>query len=266
MSERRMFTQKIVDSDAFLDMPLSAQCLYFHLNMRADDDGFVNNPKKIQRMLGATEDDLKLLLAKRFIIGFASGVIVIKHWRMHNLLRKDRYNPTQYREEYKTLELKENGSYTERGNQLATSWQPNGNQMAPQDSIGKDSIVEDNTVSSIEDGRERPKKTISFLVSLFSDEFEEVWKMYPKKQGKSEALKAYAKARNDGTSKEDIVSGLKKYISYTQGRETRYIKNGSTWFNQKGWQDEYEEETGMSTQGFDYDHLQELAFRKSLEI
>ena len=143
MADRRMFTVKIVDSDAFLDMPLSAQCLYFHLNMRADDDGFVNNPKKIQRMLGASDDDLKLLLAKRFILGFESGVIVIKHWRMHNLLRKDRYNPTQYQDEFQRLCLKDNGAYTEHGNLLATTWQPDGNQMATQDSIGKDSIGKD---------------------------------------------------------------------------------------------------------------------------
>lgn len=140
MAERRMLTMKICDSDAFLDMPLSTQSLYFHLNMRADDDGFVNNPKKIQRMIGASEDDLKLLIVKRFIIAFESGVIVIKHWRMHNLLRKDRYNPTQYQEEFQQLEIKENGSYTEHGNQLATICQPSGNQLATQDSIGKDSI------------------------------------------------------------------------------------------------------------------------------
>lgn len=151
MAERRMFTQKIVDSDAFLDMPLSAQALYFHLNMRADDDGFVNNPRKIQRMIGASDDDLKLLMAKRFILAFDSGVIVIKHWRMHNILRKDRYKPTQYQDEVRTLIIKDNGAYTEGGdrpsivqkepgNQMATSWQPVGNQMAPQDSIGKVSI------------------------------------------------------------------------------------------------------------------------------
>ena len=147
MAERRMFTQKIVDSDAFLDMPLSTQALYFHLNMRADDDGFVNSPKKIGRMIGASDDDLKLLLAKRFILGFETGVIVIKHWRMNNLLRKDRYNPTQYQEEFKMLELKENGAYTEvstnETESLATTWQPSGNQMAPQYSIGKDSIGKD---------------------------------------------------------------------------------------------------------------------------
>lgn len=114
MADKRMFTQKIIDSDPFLDMPLSAQALYFHLNMRADDDGFINNPKRIQRTVGASEDDLKLLIMKRFLITFESGVIVIKHWRMHNALRKDRHTPTQYQEELAMLSIKDNGSYTER--------------------------------------------------------------------------------------------------------------------------------------------------------
>ena len=99
MAERRMFTKKITESDAFLDMPLSTQCLYFHLNMSADDDGFVNNPKKIQRMIGASDDDLKLLLAKSFILAFESGIIVIKHWKMQNYIQSDRYKPTDYAEE-----------------------------------------------------------------------------------------------------------------------------------------------------------------------
>ena len=90
MAERRMFTQKITESDAFLDMPLSTQALYFHLCMNADDDGFVKNPKRIARMMGAGDDDMKLLIAKAFVIAYESGVIVIKHWRMHNLIRKDR--------------------------------------------------------------------------------------------------------------------------------------------------------------------------------
>ena len=108
MAERRMFTQKIVDSDAFLDMPLSTQALYFHLNMRADDDGFVNNPKRIQRTVGASDDDLKVLIAKRFLLCFENGIIVIKHWRMHNALRKDRYKETQYSKQLSLLEVKEN--------------------------------------------------------------------------------------------------------------------------------------------------------------
>ena len=128
MAERRMFAKTIIDSDAFLDMPLSTQALYFHLSMRADDDGFINNPKKIQRMIGCSDDDLKLLLAKSFVIAFESGVIVIKHWRMHNCIRKDRCKPTVYAEEMSMLQLKENGAYTlclPSDNQVTTNCQPN---------------------------------------------------------------------------------------------------------------------------------------------
>lgn len=108
-----MFAKTIIDSDAFLDMPLSAQALYFHLSMRADDDGFINNPKKIQRAIGASDDDCKLLILKKFIIAFESGVIVIKHWKIHNYIQKDRYKPTIYQEEKNELIVKENKAYTE---------------------------------------------------------------------------------------------------------------------------------------------------------
>lgn len=111
MAERRMFAKTIIDSDAFLDMPLSAQALYFHLSMRADDDGFINNPKKIQRMLGCAGDDLKLLIAKRFIIPFESGIVVIKHWKIHNYIQKDRYKETVYQQEKMMLETKGNKAY-----------------------------------------------------------------------------------------------------------------------------------------------------------
>ena len=112
MAERRMFAKTIIDSDAFIDMPLSTQALYFHLGMRADDDGFINNPKKIVRMIGASEDDYKLLMAKNFVMPFDSGIIVIKHWKLHNYIPKDRYKPTVYTEEKSMLELKDNGVYT----------------------------------------------------------------------------------------------------------------------------------------------------------
>lgn len=146
MAERRMFTKKITESDAFLEMPSSAQNLYFHLNMEADDDGFVNAPKKIMRMVGASDDDIKLLIMKKFVLVFDSGVIVIKHWRMHNLIRSDRYHPTQYQEEFRTLELKEDNAYRqplkaieeEPERCLATTWQPNDNQMEPEVRLGKD--------------------------------------------------------------------------------------------------------------------------------
>lgn len=112
MANRRMFAKAIIDSDAFLDMPLSAQALYFHLAIRADDDGFVGNPKKIQRMLGASDDDCKILILKDFIIIFESGVIAIKHWKVHNHIKKDRYKPTIYINEKSLLSEDKNGMYT----------------------------------------------------------------------------------------------------------------------------------------------------------
>ena len=157
MAERRMFSMKILGSDAFLDLPLSAQALYLHLCMRADDDGFLNNAKAIKRLIGASDKDIDILTEKRFILKFDSGAIVIKHWRIHNALRKDRYHKTQYQDELATLSVKENGAYTEHGNQLATKWQPNGNQLATEDRIGKDSI---GNVSSYEDTMRAPAKKI----------------------------------------------------------------------------------------------------------
>lgn len=112
MASRRMFALTIIDSDSFLDMPASARLLYYDLGMRADDDGFVNSPKKILRFTGASEDDLKVLAAKKFIIPFDSGVVVVKHWRINNLIRKDLYTETKYKEEKSTLYLDENNAYS----------------------------------------------------------------------------------------------------------------------------------------------------------
>lgn len=112
MAERRMFANSIIDSDAFLDMPQSSQLLYFHLSMRADDDGFVNKPKSITRSIGAGDDDIRMLIAKKFIIAFDSGVIAIKHWRIHNYIRKDTYSETNYKEEKSNLIFDENKAYT----------------------------------------------------------------------------------------------------------------------------------------------------------
>ena len=177
MAEKRMFTKKITQSDAFLDMPLSAQCLYFHLNMEADDDGFVNSPKKIQRLIGAKDDDLKLLIAKSFILVFETGVIVIKHWRMHNTIRQDRYHPTDYQEEYQKLDLKENNSYT---------WQPNGNQMATENRIDKirlDKISKEKYIK---------RKYGSFEnVELTDEEYQKLKDQFQDYESKIEALSSY---------------------------------------------------------------------------
>lgn len=113
MAERRCFSNKIVGSDAFLEMPLSTQALYFQLGMNADDDGFVNSPRRLVRYVGASEDDFKLLIAKRFILYFEEGVVVIKHWRMHNSLKNDRLKMTQYPEIAARLYIKDNKSYTD---------------------------------------------------------------------------------------------------------------------------------------------------------
>ena len=133
-----MFTKKITESDAFLDMPSSTQMLYFHFSMNADDDGFVNNPKKIQKMCGASDDDFKLLIAKSFIILFDSGIIVIKHWKMHNYIQADRYRPTDYVEEKSMLGIKSNKAYTLDVSKMDTECIQNG--YIGKDSIGKVSI------------------------------------------------------------------------------------------------------------------------------
>ena len=146
MAERRMFAKKITESDAFLDMPSSTQMLYFHLSMNADDDGFVNNPKKIQRMCGASDDDFKLLIAKSFVILFESGIIVIKHWKMHNYIQSDRYRPTDYVDEKSMLGVKRNKAYTLDENKMYTK--------CIQDvSVGKDSIGKDSIGESVRGGK-----------------------------------------------------------------------------------------------------------------
>ena len=111
MAEKRMFAKTIIDSDYFLDMPISARLLYYDLAMRADDDGFINAPKKIMRIVGASEDDLRILVARQFVIPFESGVVVIRHWRIHNYIQKDRYHETQCVEERSMLSVGETGTY-----------------------------------------------------------------------------------------------------------------------------------------------------------
>lgn len=132
MAERRMISKKITDTDAFLDMPLSTQALYFHFIQNADDDGFVGNPNSIIRKIGANKNDYDLLIAKRYVILFETGICVIKHWRIHNYIQNDRYIPTTYINEKSLLKIEENKSYSE-----------NVSKMYPQYSIDKDSIDKD---------------------------------------------------------------------------------------------------------------------------
>lgn len=161
MATKRMFSMKIVDTDAFLDMPMSTQCLYFHLNMRADDDGFIGNPKRIQKLIGANDDDLKLLIAKRFVLTFDSGVIVIKHWRIHNTLRNDRYVETTYIEEKNMLSVKENKAYTDKKVDVS-KMVPNCFQNGTTD-IGLDKVL------VLEEDKEKDKKeTFSAVINGYT--------------------------------------------------------------------------------------------------
>ena len=149
MAKKRMFSIDIVGSDAFLDLPYSAQCLYFQLGMRADDDGFVGNPKTIQRIAGTKASDLELLVKKRFLLQFPSGVVVIKHWKINNDIKKDRYSPTVYTDEFQMLSTKENKAYTERNANVSTLDTERGQNVSTLDtqySIDKNSKDKDSIV------------------------------------------------------------------------------------------------------------------------
>ena len=149
MAKKRMFNVDIVGSDAFLDLPHTAQALYFQLGMRADDDGFVGNPKTIQRIAGTKASDLELLVKKRFLLQFPSGVVVIKHWKINNDIKKDRYAPTVYTDEFQMLSTKENKAYTERNvnvSNLDTERGQNVSALDTQYSIDKNSKDKDSIV------------------------------------------------------------------------------------------------------------------------
>ena len=136
MAQRRMFSRKITESDQFLDMPMSAQSLYFHINMQADDDGFVGNVKTIKRMIGASDDDLKLLIAKQFLIPFETGIVVIRDWKIHNYIQKDRYTETFYQQEKAQLETVENKQYQK----MDTECIQNVSSLDTQVRLGKDRL------------------------------------------------------------------------------------------------------------------------------
>ena len=139
MANRRMFALSVTDSDEFQSMPLSTQAIYFHLAMHADDDGFVGSPKRILKGLGGGDDELRLLVAKGYIIPFNTGLCVIKHWKIHNLIKNDRYHKTIYADEKKTLALDDANRYVEVGTKSEPSCNQVGSQVEPQARLGKDS-------------------------------------------------------------------------------------------------------------------------------
>lgn len=137
MARRRMFSLDIIDTDLFIEMPQTSRLLYYELCMRADDDGFVGSPKKIQKMVGCSDDDFKVLITKKFIIPFNTGIVVIRHWKIHNYIQKDRYKETIYLDEKRQLNQEENGMYTEC---IQDVYNMDTQVRLGKDSIGKDSI------------------------------------------------------------------------------------------------------------------------------
>lgn len=252
---RRVVDGQDLDNDVFNTMPLSAQALYYRLHTHADNDGFVASPVTHIRAIGAAIDDLNVLLDTRYVLGFNTGVVVMKHWFIHNSVRKDRYKPTTYQDEYSCLDIKENGSYTpnkkayntEGGCHLVAKWLPNGCPNTIQYNTIQTNTLKSNvqTVDTVMHDTPKSQKE----KPDFDKEFEQLWKKYPNKKGKADALRHYKVHRRKHTY-EEIDKKLDEYISYIKVKhiDPEYILNGSTWFNGR-WLDEYD----IKTQNVSYD-------------
>lgn len=220
MAERRMFAKTIIDSDAFLDMPVTAQLLYFHLAIRADDDGFINKPKSIMRMIGANQGDAEALINKKFIIPFDSGVVVIKHWNIHNYIRKDMYHETKYREEKASLALDENNAYTIRIEPVSDSLQvcdeavtsPSTQVRLGKDRIGKDNVGEVNYTG-------------------IKDAYNTICVSFPKVTSLSDARKKTIRARLNTYSETEIIEAFRKAEAsdFLKGKNNRDWRANFDW-------------------------------------
>lgn len=230
MAERRMFAKTIIDSDAFLDMPTTAQLLYFHLAMRADDDGFVNKPKSIMRMIGASQGDAEMLVNKKFVIPFESGIVVIKHWKIHNYIRKDMYKETKYKDEKDLLEFDENNAYRLPCNEPVTNPLQNRVELLTQDRLGKDrdSIDKDNIYNMCDSDEPHDKKPTKAEIDRF---FESLWSIYPVKKGKGQVSDAKRKALYE-IGESEMHRAVHRYLTeLKKDASWRKPQNGSTFFN-----------------------------------
>lgn len=224
MADKRMFSKQIIDSDAFLDMPQTSQLLYFHLSMRADDDGFINNPKSIMRNAKCGDDDLKILSAKKFIIPFETGIVVIKHWKIHNYIAKDRYKETKYKQEKSTLSLDENNSYTLNENIPYTDCIQIDNEMDTQVRLDKISIDKDR-----KDNIDKPQKEkINYMDLTFIDDVIEKVKITQDQYNK--LLTKY----NQSLLHNQIIA-LDNYIVNGKGNKYKdHYRALNTWCKDKG--------------------------------
>lgn len=215
-----MFSRKIIDTDAFMDMPQTSQCLYFHLALRADDDGFISSPKKIMRMINSLPDDMEVLIAKRFLITFESGVMVVKHWRIHNYIQSDRYNPTTYTNEKELLLIKENGAYSLNVGTPALFV----SMLDTQDRLGKES-------------KGKVRKRTKEEMSQMRERFDEFWIAYPRKVGKQNCIKWWERHDIDSKTLRLMVDSVIRYRETNQWK-TGYIPNPQTFLNGQRWEDD----------------------------
>jgi len=211
MAQRRMFSLKIIDTDNFIDMPISTRLLYYDLSMRADDDGFVSSPKKIIKIIGASTDDLKLLRAKDYIIAFENGVCVIKDWRIHNYIQKDRYQRTMYTKEMEQLTTDRNRSYNINKEELSTmdtKYIHSVHKMDTQVRLGKVRIGKDrinnNKISNNKEQTSEKKEKLLDCVLLSASEQKKLMERFS-----VEGFKERVRALNDG-----IMSKGYKYKSH----------------------------------------------------
>lgn len=212
MAQRRMFNKTITNSDNFMEMPQTSQNLYFHLSMNADDDGFVDNWKSIMKMIGSKEDDLKILIAKQYIIPFESGVIVIRHWRLNNYLQKDRIMPTNYQKELSQLTIENSNVYN----------------------------LDTKCIHSI-DKYSIDKNSIN---NIYAQMFEEFWQAYPKKRSKAKCKEWYLKHKPSEELHGKILMSINFYASNDDWKKDngKYIPYPTTFLNQKRWEDYYDEQ------------------------
>lgn len=241
MAQRRMISKTVIDTDMFMDMPHSTQNLYFHLLLRADDDGFVGNPKQVMRMVGCKDDDIKLLIAKSFILAFESGVIVIKHWRVQNYIQSDRYTETHYKTEKSLITLDENKEYeleTDKNLLPESDLNENVSKMDTQYSVGKYRLDKDNNNTFVQkpDDFERKEPEKSSIESLF----EEFWAIYPRKQKKKDAFKAFKKLKVNRELLDEIFKALEWQVLDREWTKEngRFIPTPPAYLNGERWLDE----------------------------
>ena len=280
MADKRMFSNSVVMSDAFLDMPASARALYFTLGMSADDEGFIGNPKSIVRLCGASTKDLDILIEKRYLLKFPSEVVVIKHWKMNNIIRNDRSHETTYLEERAMLEIDNRGAYTEKGRhqdinngfdfvrssqcqpsdrQVSTKCQPSDNQDDDSEKPHEMGIAttcqpndnqmttkcqpNDNQVSTKCPPR-LDKIRLDYINNIYSAKFEQFWEAYPRKREKGSALKCFEDRIRDGEDPDKLIEAAKNYADECKNiqREEKFTKLGASFLSkEKPYEDYFNE-------------------------